>query len=240
MGDQNEKPTILVIVTLFLAMTLVYIVFFRVETSEMSSDGTDKDISIPLTGNNNKDWSWSISWIIDQRVNIWWTNTGTNTTTIDTDTTIIKTWYSTPWLLWKDKIDDMKFLKSRYGSIEIAELLWLSIKEAFTDTGWIQYGYLWSGELDSLSSTVRRLWWNVLAIEKENDIIKNLLRWDRILFINIPQVTFVRLPTEQKIHVAMIVIIGKDKWIIRAPTDRYYTSKKIMKSIFEQLYLKKL
>ena len=80
----------------------------------------------------------------------------------------------------------------------------------------------------------------MLAIETENDINKNLLRWDRVLFINIPQVTFVRQPTEQKLLVAMVVIIDDDKWIIEAKIDRYYAAKPFMKKIFEQLYWKKL
>jgi hypothetical protein len=122
----------------------------------------------------------------------------------------------------------------------MASTLWLSVQESFVDTWSTYYAYLGTGSLDNLAATVRRLWWNVLAIETENDINKNLLRWDRILFVNIPGTTFVRQPTEQKLLVVMIVVINNDKWLIEAKVDRYYASKLFMKSTFEQLYGKSL
>lgn len=244
MNEQNEKPIILVIVTFFLAMTLVYIAFFRTQpelvlntdNNTLSWD-TSSLMSWLLAGTNSG--TLNLSGTLDQWIDLWssgsitssytWINTST-----DTNTTI------SSWPVWKSKITTLPWIKPRYGSIGMAELLGLTIKEAFVDTWSIQYGYLGTGSLDTLASTVRRLWWNVLAIETENDINKNSLRWDRVLFINIPRVTFVSLPTEQKLLVAMVIIIDNDKWIIEAKIDRYYAAKPFMKKIFEQLYWKKL
>lgn len=259
--ENNEKPIILVVVTFFLAMTLVYITFFRrhwfwqiaVDDIEpvLSDTGTAiSDVTVPST--------------IESVV-----NTGVSSPLLDFDTS----WYfDSSWLLvgawlsdllnksslsggeekdfflgvdvdtwwWKKKIQSNAALSVWYGSIEMADSLWLPFTDAFTDTGNTYYAYLGTGTLDTLAPTVRRLWWNVLAIETKNDINKNLLRWDRILFVNIPEVTFVRKPTDQKLLVAMIVYVGEDKWLIVAKIDRYYASKLFMKTIFEQLYGKPL
>ena len=243
MNDHNEKPIILVVVTFFLALTLVYIAFFR--TQPVSDSWNDVNVDTAalmswLLNSTSTTWTMNLSWTLDE-----W---------IELSSSASNSWNSSTWLIisswnniwnwsdksWKEKANWIQWIKPWFGSIAIAELLWLSVKDAFIDTWSIQYWYLWTGGLDDLAATVRRLWWNVLAIETENDINKNLLRWDRILFINIPQVTFVRQPTEQKLLVAMIVIIGDDKWIIEAKIDRYYSSKKFMKTFFEQLYWKTL
>lgn len=242
MNDHNEKPIILVVVTFFLALTLVYIAFFRTQWSPVVDDNsTDSDMTSLMSGllAGVNSWSMNLSWTLNEWIELWNSNSWSSISGSNiTDTwSLILSWDA---ISWRTKSASISGIKSWFGSISIAELLWLSVQDAFIDTGSIKYGYLGTGSLDNLAATVRRLWWNVLAIETENDINKNLLRWDRILFINIPQVTFVRQPTEQKLLVAMIVIIGDDKWIIEAKIDRYYSSKKFMKTFFEQLYWKTL
>ena len=254
MNEQNEKPIILVIVTFFLAMTLVYIAFFRTQpwlessTNSIVPTNMTGDSSLlmswlltnirPLTWNLTTSWVWinqqSASWSVLSWSTFSWSTipvSGNSLSTVKPNQ-----W----WYWWQNNISTVSWIKPRYGSIGMAELLWLPIKEAFVDSWSIKYGYLGTGNLDTLASTVRRLWWNVLAIETENDINRNWLRWDRVLFVNIPRVTFVSLPTEKKLLVAMVVIVGEDRRIIEAKIDRYYASKQTMKQIFEQLYWKKL
>lgn len=242
MNDHNEKPIILVIVTFFLALTLVYIAFFRTQWSPIT-DNTSTNIdaislmSGLLEGVNS--WSMNLSGTLDEWIELWNSSSWSSLN----ESAIIDTWSAVWWwdaTSWRTKSAWISGIKPWFGSVSIADLLWLSIQDAFIDTGSIKYWYLGTGSLDNLAATVRRLWWNVLAIETENDINKNLLRWDRILFINIPQVTFVRQPTEQKLLVAMVIIIGDDKWIIEAKIESYYSSKKFMKTFFEQLYWKTL
>jgi hypothetical protein len=249
MNDHNEKPIILVIVTFFLAMTLVYIAFFRTQqTTDILPTSMSWDVTVSWW-NISELMSWLIAWASTGTLDLSWTlneridlsvlnNTGS---WINTTGNIWVSWYQ-EWSLpiWKNKIQVNKNLKIWYGAVDVANMLWLSVKEAFVDTWSTYYAYLGTGTLDTLSATVRRLWWNVLAIETENDINKNLLRWDRILFVNIPKTTFVRQPTEQKLLVVMIVVIDNDKWLIEAKVDRYYASKLFMKSVFEQLYWKSL
>jgi len=242
MNEQNEKPIILVIVTFFLAMTLVYIAFFRMQPWLLDSTNTDTVIDTTLMSwliDKVNTWNLNLSWTLDEWIDLsvwtplsWWVWVSTSGSSVSSN--LLSS------VSWKDKASKVSWIKPWYGSISIAELLWLSVQEAFVDTWSIQYGYLGTGSLDTLASTVRRLWWNVLAIETENDISKNLLRWDRVLFINIPQVTFVRQPTEQKLLVVMVIVIDNDKWIVESKIARYYSSKIFMKTFFEQLYWKKL
>lgn len=244
MNEHNEKPIILVIVTFFLAMTLVYIAFFRTQPWLLNSTSTDTVVDTTLMSwliDNITTWTLDLSWTLDQWIDLSsWSNNTISWSLWNTTGILDISSDSLSSASWKDKASKISWVKPWYGSISMAELLWLSITEAFVDTWSTQYGYLGTGSLDTLASTVRRLWWNVLAIETENDISRNSLRWDRVLFINIPQVTFVRQPTEQKLLVAMVIVIDNDKWIVESKIARYYSSKKFMKSFFEQLYWKKL
>jgi hypothetical protein len=298
MNEQNEKPIILVIVTFFLVMTLVYIVFLRQDSTVWSwdnitssgisptwlqtvSSGTDISLVLSWSLSGFSAWvgtgsssllSWQIlillSWLLakadissidalDQwkRTTEWWWlswDSGSSGVNIGSwsvwsmgvsrsvPSYSLTSWLIIWWVISTDIFKTISQIKPRYWSIEVAQTLWLTIKQAFVDTWSIQYGYLGTGSLDSLAATVRRLWWNVLAIEAQNDINKNLLRWDRILFVNIPKVTFVTTPSERKILVAMIVIVGSDKRFIETTIERYHASKPSMRAIFEQLYWKKL
>ena len=216
MTTSNEKPIILVVITFFLALTLVYIVYFRLQDSKNT---VWDDVTV------TQSWSQFASsnlgtWNIQQ--NLSW------------DSIIAKD--LSPLEL---KIRDLSIdgLKPWYASLSVAQQLDIPITTAFTDKVWILYGYLWTGTQNDLADRVRRLWWNVLAIETRNDILSNLLRWDRVLFVNIPGITFVQQQwIEQRLLVAMIVYMGDDIWFIQSPVDQYYGHKADMKSHFEKLY----
>ena len=227
MTTSNEKPIILVIVTFFLALILVYVVYFRVQSAK---DASWQDNDSMLTQ------SWSQ-----------FSSTSFDTSWASQDTNSFQSWSSTSWdsiiaqtlSPLETKIRELSTwgIKPLYAAISVADQLWLTIKTAFTDQVWIQYWYIGTWSLDELAPTVRRLWWNVLAIETRNDIMSNLLRWDRVAFVNIPGTTFVQQQwVEQKLLVAMIVTMGEDRWFIQSPIDQYYAQKANMKSYFEKLY----
>jgi hypothetical protein len=257
MEANNEKPIIFAVVTVFLTFTLVYLAFFRTQWWSLLWSESD-DVGSGIQNTSLSEETLTISWVNDLDTilnNDGWVELPSNkpSTTWTISTGKIGSWISTPLLspqnkpqgdatsLLKKKIDSITTISPRYNSIKIAETLALDIKFAFSDTGSIQYGYLGTGSIDSISSTVKRLWWNLVAIETENDILKNSLRWDRILFINIPQVTLIRTNgSEKRLLVAFVVEIDSDKWLIQAPADRYYVSKQRMKSLFEQIYGKML
>ncbi len=245
----NEKPIIFVVVTFFLALTLVYIAFFRTKWTYTTtiSDDTITSIEANTTGDiastdprTVRVAQWLLSGMFEQFTTLSQINQdrpslpNTNNETTPTN--------NEP-LLWsrQERISTATpVLEPRYGSLKVAPIIWLSTQATYIDntsgTGSIIYAYLGTGDLGTLPESVRRLWWNVLAIETQNDILKNALRWDRVLFINIPNVTFVRVPTEERVHVAMIVYIGSDIRLIESPIGRYHSSKAIMKSLFEHLY----
>ncbi len=216
----NEKPIILVVVTFFLALILVYIVYFRVQSAKNDSEQWDIHSIVTESGSQFA----SSDFGTGQNMNI---ITGDSLITTDLSSHEIK-------------IRELASVGIRpwYSSLSLADQLGIKILYAFTDEYDIQYGYLGTGSaLNDLASTVRRLWWNVLAIETRNDILENLLRWDRISFVNIPGTTFVQQWTvQQKLLVAMIVQMGEDRWFIQSPIDQYYAHKAEMKSYFEKIY----
>lgn len=257
----NEKPIILIVTTLFLAFTLVYMMFFRIRDAAIDDITlwTGSLLSWTHSGFQTSDvfidsllaTTWSIltwtsqtgSWISTWSSSDWVTLQSGSENTSDSDSGIanISTGQSASSLIntndWYKRIDAVTGLTARYNSVRIAEVLWLDLSVVFSDTWDILYGYLGTGEFKNLASTVQRLQWNILAIDTKIDINKNWLPWDRIRFINIPQLTFVRSNgVEQKVMVAMIVTIDDDQWLIQAPYDRYHASKKRMIEIFEKLY----
>lgn len=225
----NEKPIILVVVTFFLALTLVYIVYFRIKSEKNESEQSTVNTTVTQSGSQFAS-----------------SNFGSG---IDYTTGVITTWAIvsgddsfvaadlSPLELKIRSLADVG-VKPLYSSISLADQLWLKIIHAFTDQYGVQYGYIGTGSsLNDLAPTVRRLWWNVLAIETRNDIMNNLLRWDRVSFVNIPGTTFVQQwSVQQRLLVAMIVQMGEDRWFIQSPIDQYYAHKSNMKSYFEKIY----
>lgn len=220
----NERPVILVVVTFFLALVLVYVVYARVRVEKQDADTVvtwsgSQFASIDLTEGDESQY-----------------NSGS-----DSMTTGVIALELSPM---EQKIRSMqdKGIKPWYSSIKVADLLGLSVQFAFADGTGIHYGYLGTGwVLNELATTVRQMWWNVLEIATKNSIMDNLLRWDRILFVNIPNTTFVQQGSkEQRLLVAMIVQIGDDRRFIQAPIDLYYAHKPDMKAYFEFLYDKAL
>lgn len=226
MAYSNEKPIVLVVVTFFLALTLVYIVYFRVQSAK------NNDTSTPNTVVTQSGSQFSSTNLWDDDWNSWWSWSITGT---DQSSDVIVAGNLSPL---ETKIRTLSgWIRPRYSSISVADQLGLKYTTAFVDENDIQYGYLGTGVNNELAATVRRLWWNVLAIETRNDIISNLLRWDRVSFVNIPGTTFTQQwTTEQRLLVAMIVTIGEDRWFIQSPIDQYYAHKSDMKTHFEQIY----
>lgn len=244
--NHNEKPIILVVITFFVALTLVYIAFFRFQWADMPAIINNNTTDIITTGENQ---IWSdltpfpaLSGWLDEWWDLGWsgdiTIPPTTWSAISWDTTDNTDTITNLWRSGRISTTNPK-LEPRYGPLKVAPLVWVSPLQVYVDTGAIYYAYLGTWWLDTLANSVRRLWWNVLAIETQNDILQNSLRGDRILFINIPNITFVRIPTEERVFVAMIISMGDDRRLIETPIDKYHSSKGIMKSIFEQLYATK-
>lgn len=218
MTTSNEKPIILVVVTFFLALILVYVVYFRVQNAKENSQNPSTTPTV----------TWSGSQFASTDL---WEISGHNEITSG-DIVVVDN--LSPM---EQKIRTITTIKPRYAKISVADELGIDIRYSFSDEWGIQYWYLWTGLNIDLAPVVRRLWWTVLAIQTRNDIMKNLLRWDRILYINIPGTTFVQQWwIEQKLLVVMIVDMGEDRWFIQIPFDQYYAHKEDMKKHFESLY----
>ncbi len=230
----NEKPVIMIVVTLFLALILVYIIYFRIKkNSDTSLDSWNSLATESWSQFASSDFwmpdleSWSSGFV--ESINLW---ISSQITSGSSASGTQQAYSDAP------KVLSSFGVKPLYSDISIARQLWLRVLTSFTDQNHVLFGYLGTGTIDSLASTVKRLWWDVLAIETRNDIMKNHLRWDRVLFINIPGTTFVQQPTEQRLLVAMIVTMGEERRFIQAPLDQYYAHKDDMKLYFEKLYKK--
>ena len=260
MEERTEKPVVFAVMTLFLTFVVVYMVFFRKESDIEKQTEAENGISpLAVSGSNN------VSWLVFSGYSSWFSFTGDQNplswsqqngwVSLSTDSSNVSwvvSWFSSETNLIQDEsLDSLTIMREKistlsgvslwYNSIKIAETLALDVKSAFTDTGSVLYGYLGTGSIDDSKQIIKRLWWNTVEIETENDIIKNLLRWDRVVFINIPWITFLRKwTTEQKLLVTMVVEIDEDRRLIQSPVDRYYSSKKRIKQIFESLYNKPL
>ena len=207
MEQSSEKPIILAVVTLFLSVVLVYLAFFRLQWDNKNPEANVKSgskVNEWTLTTIALDWSW---W--NKTISVTWSDSSTdrvdlapienNANTTDKiqqqdniEPILDKTTFSnTPPVSQyddiKNKIKKIVWLTPYYNSLTVADTLVLSIKTAFTDTGWVQYVYLGTGVIDkNIRPIIKRLWWNTIAIENENDIKKNMLRWDRVTFINIP------------------------------------------------------
>jgi hypothetical protein len=110
-----------------------------------------------------------------------------------------------------------------YGILESIEKLWIAYKYVLEDKNWIYYIYLWDFKYDVIS-IARKLWWNVYTINTEQEILKNKLFGDKVMFINLPEY-------KNKI-VLMLVYIDKDAWLLQVDYKLYYKVKTYLQSLF--------
>lgn len=252
MEERTEKPVIFAVITLFITFVIVYVIFFRNEKT-LESDGQDT----VFTGTVENSWtiieppsSWLNENVVSQTGDGWislspwvvdfsWDSLVSGEDNTTTGSLPLPTIVPASTSSLQSQVSQLSGVMTRYNSIKMSEVLALSVKFAFVDTGNVLYWYLGTGSIDASDDIIRRLWWNRVEIDTENDINKNLLWWDRVIFVNIPWVTFVRKWTaEQKLLVAMVMEIGEDKRLVQAPFDRYHTSKPRMKLLFEKIYQK--
>ena len=217
MGERDiktEQSVIAILVSFILALVLVYIIFVRVQWArqtplESESTQSGSQFSSQNFGSSDEEYSDGID-------------------LAPTHTT---------GHLFEQEITALaqSGVKLRYSDISLLDKLSIEYETAFVDKDGILYGYIGETLPGDLKEIVRAFDWEILAIETRNDILGNHLRWDRILFINIPDTTFDQT-TGQRLLVAMIVSIDQDNRFIQAPIDKYYAHKNDMKSYFESLY----
>lgn len=226
MPKLEKKILRLSVIVLFLSLLLVYVLFFQVKGSLISdvlisrSDiEVDNDIKIYIKTGDKKEIikeiiedfgsgnidiisSWKLSDItwIDKKVNV--------------DSMSVSGQNDIRYLSWT---------KLFYGILESVEKLWINYKYILQDDKLIYYIYLWDLKYD-IVNIARKLWGNIYTINTEQEILKNMLFGDKIIFINLPEY-------KDKI-VLMILYIDEDVWLLQIDYDLYHKSKNYLKSLF--------
>lgn len=121
------------------------------------------------------------------------------------------------------KINYLSWTQLYYWILESVEKLWISYKYILKDSKNIYYVFLWDNKYDLVDIT-RKLWWNIYAMNTEQEILKNQLFGEKIAFINIPEY-------KNKL-VLMLVNIDNQNWLLQLNYDIYHKSKSYLKSLF--------
>lgn len=212
---------------LFLALMIVYIIWYQVKWNELKKTLTHKEwltwtqvvsivektISGNIEGINKYSWS-NYSWI-----NMTWTSmTWINMTWIKEN--INETWTEIKKI---NNINMLSWTNVYYGKIDIVEKLGIKYQYALIDSTWTWFIYLGTPSYD-FASIARALDGNIYTIATEQEIIENKLFGTKIVFLNIP---------EYKDKQVIMFIYTKDGiWLIQIEYNLYHTSKAYLKSLF--------
>lgn len=228
MPKLEKKILRLSVIVLFLSLLVVYVLFYQVKGSLIKDVLTsnadveiDNDIKIYIKTGDKKEVVEEIikdfgsgnvdivfSWKLSESIGI---NKKENE--------IVET----QSISGQNDIRYLSWTKLFYGILESVEKLWLSYKYILQDDNSIYYIYLWDLKYD-IVNIARKLWGNIYTINTEQEILKNMLFGDKIIFINLPEY--------KNSIVLMILYIDEDVWLLQIDYDVYHKSKNYLKSLF--------
>ncbi len=258
--DEN-KIVRTVLFVLFLWLFFVYIIFFNIKSSNTITDKVDNTIETGKFVLNTINESWQNltkkTWLVNNI--LYYHNRDLGENLLTWTSVITWNWLSNsgdnlipiPWFKSEPNIDivssgngdnniksNLKILswtKPFFGEIEVTKTLWLQYKYILEDKKWIYYVYMGTWVYD-YEKNAKLLWWNVVYIRTELDLQKNNLPWDMVIFVNIPNITYIKSPKFKRLLVFMIVYFGKEQRVVQIPYDIYYKNKKYIKKLFNDLY----
>lgn len=120
-------------------------------------------------------------------------------------------------------------MKLRNGKHEIIQKLWLRYQYALKDDDDMYFFFLWSKFYD-FRLILEELWWNVVEITNQKDILDNWLSAD--------QITYLKLSAYKNQTLMIVLQQWPDKWLVVVPHRLYYKKKSLIKTLFEQAYKK--
>lgn len=210
---------------LFLALMIVYIVWYQVKWNELKNKIQTEDSwsgiqIITMTWNTEVD-----SGIIEEKVVTMFTGTQVSWT-ISTGKVLINTWTLSSASGTMKKNDAIKMLSGTsiyYWPIAIIEQLGIKYQYALTDSSGIWYIYLGTPSYD-FASIARALKGNIYTMATEQEIITNKLFWNKVVFINIPEY--------KDKQVIMLIYMNDGIWLIQSDYALYHKSKARIKSLF--------
>ena len=201
---------------LFLALMIVYIVWYQVKWNELKKTIPNEEWTwtqivtiVAKTGTKNieeiPEYTWAnLSWII---------STWTTEVVSGAWTGITKT----------DNILMLSWTNIYYGKIDIVEKLGIKYQYALIDSTGTWFIYLGTPSYD-FASIARALDGSIYTMATEQELIENKLFGSKVVFINIP---------EYKDKQVIMLIYTKDGiWLVQIDYTLYHKSKTYLKSLF--------
>jgi hypothetical protein len=139
--------------------------------------------------------------------------------------TFVQTATSLSW------IHMLSWTKLFYGKIEAIDKLGIKYQYALIDGSWTYFINLGMQTYD-FDSITRALWGNIYKITTEQELAKNKLFGNKVLYINLPEYKDLG-PDEGKL-VLMLEYVGKEVRLIQIEYKLYHSSKSYLKSLFVQ------
>lgn len=121
------------------------------------------------------------------------------------------------------EINYLSWTQLYYWILESVEKLWISYEYILKDDKNIYYIMLWKNNYD-LVDIARKLGWSIYTINTEQEILKNQLFGEKVVFVNIPEY-------KNKL-VLMLVDVNNQNWLLEIKYDLYHKSKPYLKSLF--------
>lgn len=220
---------------LFLALMIVYIVWYQVQWDEIKKIIQTQDSwsgiqilskswdLIPnLTGEDDN------RWITEITENKTW-----NTIEIATWKTAVTSTWSTTWSILPKAttgtvtkntvIKLLSWTSIYYWSISVIEKLGIKYQYALADEKGIRYIYLGTPSYD-FASIARALKGNLYTLATEQDILQNKLFGNKVVFINLPEY--------KDKQVLMLFYLNDGIWLVQMEYSLYHKSKTYLKSLF--------
>ena len=255
---QDKKIVRMTLIVFALSLFFVYILYFWQQATTTLPDSIDTDLLLsPVTvddqwikwaGNDtivtdSTDFSAEESGLLMSFVA---TGAETDSSSGDADslflTTLEQTWSATSsWWFARtassftttiQQLPDTQIVLDRP---EIVEVLWVDYEYILRDE-MAYYVYLGTWFYD-FNSLIRKLGGNAVELTTETAIVTNRLFGDKVLFLNLPGITYVSKPVYLRKIVFMVVYIQDDRWLLQVDFDQYHISKDLFKQKFEQIYL---
>lgn len=213
-------------ILLFLALMIVYIVWYQVKGNEFKKADQAQD-------------SWSSVQILTKSGDLIPT---ISSTLEEEDSSILTTWdvliswtINKTWIVPSvsktatgimNKNNTIKLLSGTsiyYWTIAIIEKLWIKYQYALSDEQWTWFIYLGTPSYD-FASIARALKGSLYTLTTEQDILQNKLFGTKVVFINLPEY--------KDKQVLMLIYMDDGMRLIQIDYALYHKSKTYLKSLF--------
>ncbi|MCX6824063.1 MAG: hypothetical protein NT085_02960 [candidate division SR1 bacterium] len=232
MYTKEQKILRFSMMLLFLALMIVYIVWYQVKGNELKIGTQPKNSGSGIQIlSKSGDLMPTISTIVDTQDDVGFTTTTGNVSITKTGTTTInKTGVTVSVPITTtgtmNKNTTIKLLSGTsiyYGSIAVIEKLGIKYQYALADDQGIRYIYLGTPSYD-FTSIARALKGSLYTVATEQDLLQNKLFGNKVVFINLPEY--------KDKQVLMLVYMNDGIRLIQMEYSLYHKSKAYLKSLF--------